>query len=206
MPTPFDTSRSERRHFDATAVHTFIVCALQALQLQAPNVEGSADAELITACAVTGLIWERHHHAIYSDQFSNDDDRDIFLNGLWEQAEPLLARISDMRASTLEGHRARAAIYLAWSAGPLTSHVKFSGNELSRLALSLVIDLIATATTANEIDQQSTTQTLATVDSNPNFLAERVAEPIQSTERQPPGFWQAICSRIGDTLRKWLRN
>ena len=61
---------------------------------------------------------------------------------LHEAASSALANIVTLRATTPEGHRARAAAILAWDQGELISLVGRYGILQDRLMLALLADLV----------------------------------------------------------------
>jgi hypothetical protein len=110
----------------------------------------SPDAELIRLCAEcdalqgqVDAIWaDRMTHLINPEQIAIERIRDAAQQPLLEQMDPLLERICEMRATTAQGHAARARTLIAWDKDPCWTH---DGCWNSQLLGAIVRDLVAVA-------------------------------------------------------------
>jgi hypothetical protein len=95
----------------------FGLLAAGAFGRAAPAV-ANPDAEIIRLCAAFSALEVRVKAAFYGpDAIRNDDDRDAVLDPIREEQEDLLLRITALRATTLRGIVARAAMYVFWDEG-----------------------------------------------------------------------------------------
>jgi len=117
---------------------------------EALPVAASPDAELIRLCAEcdalqgqVDAIWaDRMTHLINPEQIAIERIRDAAQQPLLEQMDPLLERICEMRATTAQGHAARARTLIAWDKDPCWTH---DGCWNSQLLGAIVRDLVAVA-------------------------------------------------------------
>lgn len=104
---------TRRKPLEAAAA----VPASGAVVQPAPSVH--PDAELIALCAAHDDL-ERRYRASFdpsSPTYVEDDDaRDLVNDPICDAQEPLAERICAMRATTLEGARARVRSILLWDA------------------------------------------------------------------------------------------
>ena len=215
MMTPQDHPRFERRRFDSTGVRTTISAALQTLKWQSLHVEGEQDAVLITACSICSALWESYDRVNFSDQITSDEQRDAILDDLWKEAEPLIAQLSDLHASTVKGHRARATLYLAWFSGELLANASMDHNEPSRLALSLIIDLLESTAPDDKRGGPSVRGRKEAVSSGGHVLPDMTDREIKSgsrhlmtssmeTEFPQQSMLKTIIGYVSNTVRKWF--
>ena len=110
----------------------------------------SPDAELIRLCAEcdalqgqVDAIWaDRKTHLPHAEQIAIEHVREAAQQPLLDQMDPLLDRICELRATTPQGHVARARTLLAWDKDPCWTH---DGCWNSQLIGAIVRDLVATA-------------------------------------------------------------
>ena len=142
MPTSPNPSKTGRRRLHARDVDATIHAALKDVQHAAKVPTLHADSELIMACAVAADVWHRHNRLFHgSSAILDDTARDKVAAVLWIAVEPVLNQICDLPPITEEGHRARAAVFLAWDAGELLARAG-SGRVLDRLPLAMLLDLL----------------------------------------------------------------
>lgn len=106
------------------------------------------DAELIALCAAfMGL--ERRHQASFDPSspayVEDDDERDRVNDPICDAQEPLVERICAMRATTLEGARARVRSILLWDADadPAKDPLCFGHSMNHRMTAAVFRDLLA---------------------------------------------------------------
>ena len=108
------------------------------------------DAELIRLCAECDAlqaqidaIWaDRKTHLPVPEQIAIEHARGDAQQPLLDAQDPLLERICAMRASTPQGHAARARTLLAWDKDPCWTH---DGCWNSQLIGAIVRDLVGEA-------------------------------------------------------------
>ncbi len=67
-------------------------------------------------CAACAVIWRQYYRKADSCDNKNDENgRERLIELLLRQGESLLEQITYIPATTIDAHRARAAIYLAWN-------------------------------------------------------------------------------------------
>lgn len=110
----------------------------------APDLD---NATLLAACAAFGAL-ERERLALFEGpgRIEDDDERDEAIGPIWARQVPLLEQICARRATTLAGHRARAAAYWLWDGGELAWRARAAGEGSldDRLLAALVADLAGT--------------------------------------------------------------
>ena len=110
----------------------------------------SPDAKLIGLCAecdalqakVDALWADRMTHLTNAEQIAIEHIRDAAQQPLLEAMDPLLQRICEMRATTRQGHAARARTLIAWEKDPCWTH---DGCWNSQLIGAIVRDLVGEA-------------------------------------------------------------
>ena len=142
MPSPSDTVENGQRRFGAREVDTAISNAIWDVRHTAKIPLLHADSELVMACAVAADIWARYNR-LFRDSAKIKDDaaRDRVAAILWSAVDPVLHRTSEMRPTTQEGHRARAAVFLAWDAGEMLARAE-TGGIFDKLSFATVTDLL----------------------------------------------------------------
>ena len=101
------------------------------------------DIALLTACAAYGQARRRADRLARAHiRVAADDTLEQALAALHKAASSALAVVWTHRATTPEGHRARAAAILAWDEGDLISLVRQHGILQDRLMLALLADLV----------------------------------------------------------------
>jgi len=144
------------RHCPGTSFDDVDTYALTLLrELMAGTVEpvpvlASPDAELIRLCAECDALQARidaHYaapweHLSPAEQTAREQAIDAANQPLTDQKDPLLERICDLRAATLEGNAARARTLMAWDKDPCWTH---DGCWNSQLTGAIVRDLTAVA-------------------------------------------------------------
>ncbi len=76
--------------------------------------DAGPDAELIALCAAFDEFEQQRIRSHKED--GEDDVAEAFRDGLFDKQEPLLRQIVTMRATTIEGARARARMLRLWDA------------------------------------------------------------------------------------------
>ncbi len=110
----------------------------------------SPDAELIRFCAecdalqgqVDALWADRMTHLSNAEQIAIEHVRDAKQQPFLEQMDPLLERICEMRATTPQGHAARARTLLQWDKNPIWTHDECWNSQLIG---AIVRDLVGAA-------------------------------------------------------------
>lgn len=142
MSKSLSPSATGRRQFNAHDVNASIHEAICDVRRRAKRQPLDADSELIMICAVAVDIWRRYDRLFRGRSEIKDDAARIRLAGaLWAAANPILQQVSDLRPTTREGYRARAAVFMMWNAGELLARAE-TGRVMDRLALRLVLDLL----------------------------------------------------------------
>jgi hypothetical protein len=93
----------------------------------APPAAASPDAELIGLCAecdalqarIDGLYAPRADYLSRAQEIAQEKARDIAMQPFADAQDPILERICDLRATTPQGHAARARTLLAWDKDPI---------------------------------------------------------------------------------------
>ena len=101
--------------------------------------QASPDAELIALCARFDEL-ERQINATFGTM-EDEHAEDVLRVPMQEAQELLFERIMSLRATTIEGHRARAAMYRLWY-DPLEGEGRPERNWAGRLAWALVRDVL----------------------------------------------------------------
>ena len=142
MSTSPNSSKTGRRQFLAHEVNASIHEAVRDIGRHAKRQPLTADSELIMVCAVAADIWRRHDRLFRDPSEIKDDAARIRLAGIfWAAADPILRQICDLRPTTKEGYRARAAVFMMWDAGEMLARAE-AGRVMDRLVLAMVLDLL----------------------------------------------------------------
>ena len=107
-------------------------------------VAASPDAELIRLCDAFNAL-EAKIIAAYSDgpdRIEDDRERDDFLEPIRAGQDDLLCQIEAIRATTLQGVVARAAMFAAWADDILADWAESTAYD-DRMLLALVRDAVA---------------------------------------------------------------
>ena len=103
----------------------------------------SPDAELIALCVRFDDL-ERRIRATYGslgNTLDDEDAEDLLREPLQQAQKPLFERIMNLRATTIEGHRARAAMLRLWH-DQLEGKGRSGGYWADRMAWALVRDVL----------------------------------------------------------------
>ena len=137
------TSHGARRRVSVAQARSTTTRILRRCAALTRGSPAHPDVALLAACAAYG------HARRPADRLARADARSLADHTLeraqarlHEAASSALANIVALRATTLEGHRARAAAILAWDQGELISLVGRYGILQDRLILALLADLI----------------------------------------------------------------
>jgi hypothetical protein len=138
-----ETSPGERRRVTVARAYAAATRTLQRSAALLSGHPGHPDAALLTACVAYGRIRRR------VDRFGKAGTRTMSGEAL-EQAHAdlhaagssLLVQVAAHRAVTLDGHRARAAAFLAWDEGELIGLADRCGILQDRLIIAMLADLI----------------------------------------------------------------
>ncbi len=142
MSNSTSPSKTRRQRFHAHDVNASIHEAICDVRRRAKRQPLDADSELIMVCAVAVDIWRRHDRLFHSRSEIKDDAARVRLAGaLWAAADPILRQVCDLRSSTREGYRARAAVFMMWDAGEMLARAE-TDRVMDRLILGLVLDLL----------------------------------------------------------------
>jgi len=108
----------------------------------ASSVQLLADAALILACARFSAL-ERQMLATFDGPDRIDDDiaRDVVLAALREAQGPQIDLVCRLRATSLAGHRARAAAFAVWDGGETAYRAASQASLEDRVLAALVRDL-----------------------------------------------------------------
>jgi hypothetical protein len=129
----------ETRGLDASDVYTTIQEALQVVD-QTIKSGDHRDWELLTMCAACAVIWRQFYRISNGgENIEGNDGRLDSLERLQRRAALLLDQIASIPATSLDGHKGRAAVHLAWNLGSL---LKEENIPYSRLDLALALDLL----------------------------------------------------------------
>ena len=107
------------------------------------SAQPSPDAELITLCGRFDDL-EQRIHATYGslgNTLDDEDAEDLLREPLQQAQKPLFERIVNLRATTIEGHRARAAMFRLWH-DQLERKGRPDGYWADRMAWALVRDVL----------------------------------------------------------------
>jgi hypothetical protein len=115
-----------------------------------PALVASPDAELIRLCAecdalqdqIDAMYAVRDEHLSHAETLALEKARDIAQEPFMDAQDPLLHRICETRATTPQGHAARARTLLAWDKDPCWTH---DGCWNSQLIGAIVRDLVGAA-------------------------------------------------------------
>ncbi len=101
------------------------------------------DAKLLAVCAEYGRIRRQIDRLSAGRTRIDDEERSGAYTKLTDAGRiPLVASLS-AKATTLDGHRARAALFLAWDDGELLGRVSREQVLEDRLLAALLLDLVA---------------------------------------------------------------
>ena len=101
------------------------------------------DAALLTACVAYGRIRRQVDRLARADtRTMSEDALEQAHADLHSAGSSSLAQVAAYRAVTLDGHRARAAAFLAWDEGELVGLVDRYGILQDRFLLALLTDLV----------------------------------------------------------------
>ena len=106
-----------------------------------PPGSGHPDAALLAACAEYGRIRVQIDHASRPRMRAGDPGGLKVAALLAAGRVPLNAAVTAV-ATTPEGHRARAAAYLAWDEGDLIARARTAGMLEDQLLAALLVDLV----------------------------------------------------------------
>lgn len=102
------------------------------------------DEKLLEACARYGRIRRRIDRlAAGSARIDDDGERARAYADLTDVGRLALLASLSAAATTLEGHRARAALFLAWDEGELVGRARREQMLEDRLLAALLLDLVA---------------------------------------------------------------
>jgi hypothetical protein len=101
----------------------------------------------MVACAAAADLSDRHR-LLFRNSISVDheDRRDHEAQLIWKAAEPLLQRLVEMSPTSIDGHMARGAVFLAWDGDELQARAH-TGGVFDRLALVVLLDLLSYGST-----------------------------------------------------------
>jgi hypothetical protein len=138
-----DISPSARRWIAAAHARAAATRILRRCAALSRGSSDHPDGALLAACAAYGHAQRRADRLARADARSTADHTlEQAQAALHEAASSALADIVTHRATTPEGHCARAAAILAWDQGELISLVARYGILQDRLMLALLADLI----------------------------------------------------------------
>ncbi len=118
-------------------------------EMRIPSQAGP-DAELVRLCAecdalqqqIDDLFDEGSDLRPHAEQLALEHDRDQLVEPLCRQQDPLLERICELRATTPQGHSARARTLLGWDKDPCWTHDECWNSQLIG---AIVRDLVGAA-------------------------------------------------------------
>lgn len=105
---------------------------------------GHPDAALLAACAEYAVLRRRIDGVFKGTKSLADEEERARVNAdLIAAGHAALILTATSRAVTLDGHRARAAVFLAWDDGDVVGRARRHGITEDRLLAALLTDLVA---------------------------------------------------------------
>lgn len=102
------------------------------------------DARLLAVCADYGRTRRQIDRlSARSTRIDNEDERSRIYGNLTDAGRIELAASLSARATTLDGHRARAALFLAWDEGELIGRARREMMLEDQMLAALLLDLVA---------------------------------------------------------------
>lgn len=102
------------------------------------------DATLLALCAEYGLVRRRIDRlSAKSTRTTDGDERSRIYTELTDAGRVKLLASLSASATTLDGHRARAALFLAWDEGELVGRARRDMMLEDQMLAALLLDLVA---------------------------------------------------------------
>ncbi len=118
--------------------------ALRRARRLSASLDAHPDAALLAACGDYGLLHRRISRLFTGTaSLADEEERSRAHAALLDEAQALLTRTATARASTLDGHRARAAAFLAWDEGDVIGRARREGIAEDLMLAALLTDLVA---------------------------------------------------------------
>jgi hypothetical protein len=137
------SSTPSRRPSSARAARSAAVRTLSHAERLSASRPAHADAALLAVCSDWGVLHRRITRLFEGvASLADEEERSCAYAALLDDAHGLLIRIATARASTLDGHRARAAAFLAWDEGDLIGRARRAGIAEDRVLAALLLDLV----------------------------------------------------------------
>ena len=131
-----------RRSFSAARASTRANRVLRNAQSLIRKSSEHRDAALIGAAGDYGVIHRRIGRLLQgSGRIEAESVRSRRFADLTEAAAPLLEQLGNARAVTNDGHKARAAAFLAWNEGEIMGRADRDGLLEDRLLAAILLDL-----------------------------------------------------------------
>ena len=133
-----DPAMSDRRFYVADRA-ILAAAALNTLPFSRTHL----DALLLDTCRRLAKLWRRRDRLFTDGEPRNSDEEHArLLQPIDRAAEPLLKYVCACRSRTMDGHRARAAIFLATDESGLLARANLRDFRTERLLAAVVVDLI----------------------------------------------------------------
>lgn len=143
MVQPIEPRGGVTRRFDVGRPIALAAAVLEELPGGGLGLDAHPDAPLLAACRGYVGLQQRKERLSADDTARTADHarRSRFMEALTRRATAILARVAELRATSLDGHRARAAAFLAWDDGDLMGRADELGFTEDRLLAALILDL-----------------------------------------------------------------
>ena len=108
-----------------------------------PRSRAHPDADLLVVCRQLWRLWQRRDRLFANGQPRHRETKHArLMRAIDEAANPLLEHVCNNQSMTLDGHRARAAAFLATDESGLLIRANRRDLPAERLLAALVIDLL----------------------------------------------------------------
>ena len=133
-----DPAASDRRFYVAGRA---ILAAAALVTL--PHLQAHPDAMLLDTCRRLAKLWRRRDRLFTDGETRHSDEAHArFLRPIDMAAAPLLKYVCACQSRTMDGHRARAATFLATDESGLLARANLRDFRTERLLAAVVVDLI----------------------------------------------------------------
>ncbi len=133
-----------RRPSSVRAASAAAALVLRRARRLSASLDAHPDAALLAACGDYGLLHRRISRLFTGvASLADEEERSRAHAALLDEAQALLIRTATARASTLDGHRARAAAFLAWDEGDVIGRARREGIAEDLMLAALLTDLVA---------------------------------------------------------------
>ncbi len=132
------------RRFDVLRPIALAAAVLADLPEGGSGSDAHPDAALLAACREYIGMQQRRDRLSAGGvaQAADDVGRSRAVEALAQGASAMLARVTEMRATSLDGHRARAAAFLAWDEGDLMGRADELCFPEDQILAAIVLDIL----------------------------------------------------------------